>query len=538
MSPQKSRTEILEGLDGSRFDAVIIGGGINGVAVARDATLRGLHVCLLEQGDFAGGTSSKSTKIAHGGLRYLRNREFGLVRESQRERLLLRRLLPHLVTPQSFCYPVYRDGPDPVWKVRLGLTVYDLLAGLRNPERHRTLTPASALRDNPSLRRDGLVAAMRYWDDRMDDARICLETALSAERAGATCLNYVRAVSARRGSSFEIDFEDVIDGIKGTVRAGAIVNCGGPWADEVLTGVIGSPSRHLAPTKGVHMVVPRIAGEDALILQNPEDERTFFAIPWDDATLIGTTDTRYEGDPSDVRVEQADIDYLIEAANYYLPGVGLRSSDVIFSFAGLRPLVAPEQAGVDEGKISRRHRVAVAPPGVVTLVGGKYTTFRQMAEDATDALIETLGMPKRPCTTRTAPYFPTATPANPPSADNELWAALVQRYGQRAGEVYDTCLSAPSFRNRCSKAMTCDLVSWCTRPRKRKCNASMTSSCAARACPGVPSSPHRCENVSPPSSSVTSPPQHSRSHRPRSTACGSTPRACPASAPRSRRHLS
>ncbi len=448
MPPQKSRAEVLDELDGSRFDAVIIGGGINGVAVARDASLRGLRVCLFEQGDFAGGTSSKSTKIAHGGLRYLRNREFGLVRESQRERLLLRRLLPHLVTPQSFCYPVYRDGPDPVWKVRLGLTVYDLLAGLRNPERHRSLTPAVALRDNPSLRGTELVAAMRYWDDRMDDARICLETALSAERAGAVCLNYVRAVSAHRNSSFEIDFEDVVGGIKGTVQAGAVVNCAGPWADEVLRDVIGSPSQQLAPTKGVHIVVPRIPGDDALILQNPDDERTFFAIPWDDATLIGTTDTRYDGDPSDVRVEREDIDYLIDAAKYYMPGVELQASDVIFSFAGLRPLVAPGEAGVDEGKISRRHRVAVHPAGVVTLVGGKYTTFRQMAEDATDALIETLGLPKRPCTTRTESYFVEAPPTSNAAADPELWAVLKARYGPRAAEVYDTCLSAPELSQR------------------------------------------------------------------------------------------
>jgi glycerol-3-phosphate dehydrogenase len=445
MPPQKSRAEVLDSLSGARFDAVIIGGGINGVAVARDASLRGLSVCLFEQGDFAGGTSSKSTKIAHGGLRYLRNREFGLVRESQRERLLLRRLLPHLATPQSFCYPVYRNGPDPVWKVRLGLTVYDLLAGLRNPERHRTLTPSEALRDNPTLRETDLVAAMRYWDDRMDDARICLETALSAERAGAVCLNYVRAVSVHRKSSFEVDFEDVLTGAQGSVQAGAVVNCGGPWADEVLTDVIGTPSRHLAPTKGVHLVVPRIPGDDALILQNPGDERTFFAIPWDDATLIGTTDTRYDGNPADVRVEQQDIDYLIDATNFYLPGARLKASGVIFSFAGLRPLVAPGQEGMDEGKISRRHRVAVAPSGVVTLVGGKYTTFRQMAEDATDALFETLGLPKQECTTRTQPYFKEATSANDPAADPALWAALKRRYGPRAAEVYDTCLSAPEL---------------------------------------------------------------------------------------------
>src|SRR3954470_8589110 len=177
-------------LDGTDFDAVIIGGGINGAGVARDAALRGLSVCLFEQGDFASGTSSKSTKIAHGGLRYLRNLELGLVRESQVERLRLRRLLPHLVRPQSFCYPVYRDGADSLLKVRLGVGIYTLLGSLK--ERSHVLAPREALDANPGLQADGLTGAVRYWDDRMDDARTVLETVLSAEEAGATCLNYTR----------------------------------------------------------------------------------------------------------------------------------------------------------------------------------------------------------------------------------------------------------------------------------------------------------------------------------------------------------
>ncbi len=446
---QKSRAEILDGLDGSSFDVVVIGGGINGVAVARDASLRGLSVCLFEQGDFAGGTSSKSTKIAHGGLRYLRNREFGLVRESQRERLLLRRLLPHLVTPQSFCYPVYAGGPDPVWKVRLGLTVYDLLAGPAQsgaPSVHcrRAWRYATTHR----CRAEGLVAAMRYWDDRMDDARICLETALSAEQAGAVCLNYCRAVSARRGRGWEVDFADVASGKTGTVRAQAVVNCGGPWADRVLGNVLQTPSHQLSPTKGVHLVVPRIPGADALILQNPSDERTFFAIPWDDTTLIGTTDTRYVGDPDDVRVEQDDIDYLIDAAKFYLPSAGLKASDVIYAFAGLRPLVAPERAAKSEGEISRRHRVIIGPEGAVTLVGGKYTTFRQMAEDATNAVLEALGLPARRCLTKTQRYFEESQPVSDPNRDAELWSSLRARYGPRAGAVYDVCLSQPELSQR------------------------------------------------------------------------------------------
>lgn len=428
------------------FDAAVIGGGINGAAVARDAALRGLKVVLFEQGDFASGTSSKSTKIAHGGLRYLRNLEFGLVREAQRERLLLRQLLPHLVWPQTFLYPVYSGGPDPLWKVKLGLTLYDTLAGPRNPERHRTLDPGVAVAANPALRARDLVGALRYWDDRMDDARICLETVLSAEQAGARCLNYTAVVAAMRrpAGGFELQYQGS-NGERGSVLAKAIVNCAGPWADGVLSTVLRAPSRQLAPTKGVHIVVPRIAGEDALILDNPRDHRTFFAIPWDDATLIGTTDTYYDGDPAAVSVEAEDIEYLLEAARFFLPAAQLNATDVIYAFAGLRPLVSGGR-DVPEGKLSRKHLVAPGPEGVITLVGGKYTTFRQMAEDATDALVETLGLPKLPCRTRTAPYFAAVDPRSDRREDIALWASMVARYGPRAGAVYDICMAAEELR--------------------------------------------------------------------------------------------
>jgi glycerol-3-phosphate dehydrogenase len=225
-----------------------------------------------------------------------------------------------------------------------------------------------------------------------------------------------------------------------------MVNCAGPWADHVLGGLLQSPGRRLAPTKGVHIVVPRIEGEDALILDNRRDNRTFFAIPWDDATLIGTTDTRYDGDPAGVRVEQQDIDYLIDAASYYLPGANLKASDVIHSFAGLRPLVAPGDEGVSEGRISRRHRVLVEPQGVVTLIGGKYTTFRSMAEEATDAVIELLGGPRRASATRTAAYFPAGSPSVSSLAEPDLWSQLLSRYRPRAAAVYDLCMSDPVLR--------------------------------------------------------------------------------------------
>lgn len=438
-----SREEALNELRGTAFDVLIVGGGINGAGVARDAALRGLKVCLLEQGDFASGTSSKSTKIAHGGLRYLRNFEIGLVRESQRERLRLRRQLPHLVKPQSFCYPVYKDGADPLWKVRLGVGFYTLLAGFR--ERSRRLSAAETLTTNPHLRPHDLDGSVRYWDDRMDDARVCLETVLSAEESGATCLNYVRVHGiVPQPSGFEAGYQDIVTGATGTVSARTVCNCAGPWSDQVR-GLLGDSTRMLRPTKGVHIVVPRIESADALILDNPDDNRTFFAIPWDGFTLIGTTDTRYDGDPGRVQVDAADIDYLLDAANHYLPGARLTGASILHSFAGLRPLVAPASDDLVEGKISRRHLVRPGPPGVVTVLGGKFTTFRQMTQEATDALVESLGFPHRTCITAGRPYFEARGSTIGFGEQPALWQSLEARYGPRAADVYDICASTPQL---------------------------------------------------------------------------------------------
>lgn len=436
-------------LDGRHFDAVIVGGGINGAAVARDASLRGLSVCLFEQADFASGASSKSTKIAHGGLRYLKQLEFGLVFESQQERHILRRLLPHLVEPQSFCYPVYEDDPDPLWKVRLGLMVYDLLATFRNVYNHRHLNPSEAIAANPGLRRDGLRGAVRYWDDRMDDARICLETALSAEAAGATCLNYCAVVDVtREGRGYRVRYEDSLTGNGGSVTADAVVNCAGPWADAVSKLAVESAAPRLAPTKGVHFVVPRVPLEDALILGNPDDGRTFFVIPWVDRSLIGTTDTRYAGDPSSVAVEPEDIDYLLAASRRYLEGVDVRRESISYAFAGLRPLVAPKREGVAEGKISRRHLITVVEPAFITLIGGKYTTFRRMAEQTTDRLLKVLGRKRVRSSTARTPYFTQVAPQTLADEEEPLWSHLKSSYGPRAGEVYDLCSSDDLLRQR------------------------------------------------------------------------------------------
>ena len=396
-------------------------------------------MCLFEKGDYASGTSSRSTKIAHGGLRYLKHYEFGLVFESQQERHILGRLLPHLIWPQSFVYPVYGGDPDPLWKVRLGVGVYDLLAGFRNVERHRYLSAAQAGSANPGLKRDGLRGAVRYWDDRMDDARICLETVLSAEGAGAACFNYTEVLEiCRQGPGYRTRYRDLLTGVEGGVISSAVVNCAGPWGDEVtrLAGFESKP--RLAPTKGVHIVVPRMPLEDALILPTGPDDRVFFVIPWGDRSLIGTTDTPYDGDPDDLDVSPPDLDYLLTAAGRYLPGQPLTRESISHAFAGLRPLVAPPRPGVEAGAISRRHHVYTSAPAFLTLLGGKYTTYRRMAEETVDRLLAALGRPRQRSATRKAPFFRESYPARPVMTDRlDLYRYLRGVYGPRAGHAFD-----------------------------------------------------------------------------------------------------
>jgi glycerol-3-phosphate dehydrogenase len=444
-----SRKHVLASLDGRHFDAVVVGGGINGAGVARDASLRGLAVCLFEKQDFAGGTSSKSTKIAHGGLRYLKHFEFGLVFESQQERHILGRLLPHLIRPQSFCYPVYRGDPDPLWLVRLGVAVYDLLATFRNVERQRYLPPAAALEANPGLRREGLQGAVRYYDDRMDDSRIVLENALSAADAGAVCLNYTEVLDIKReGGGYRVRYREAFTRTEGSVTCAAVLNCGGPWGDEVAAKA-GLDARRLAPTKGVHIVVPRLPLRDALILPTGPDDRVFFVIPWNDHSLIGTTDTRYDGDPDCVEVSSEDIDYLVEAARRYLPGQPLERSAIIHAFAGLRPLVAPPRPDLPAGAISRRHHIYFEPPGFISLLGGKFTTYRKMAEEAVDRLMTALGRTPGRSPTRKAPFFRESYPRKVVMTDRlDLYRAMQALYGPRAGIVMDHLDEAPGRRLR------------------------------------------------------------------------------------------
>jgi glycerol-3-phosphate dehydrogenase len=388
------RNAALDALERERFDILVIGGGINGAAIARDAALRGLRVALVEQSDFASGTSSRSSKLIHGGLRYLEQGEVRLVLEATRERERLRRLAPHLVRPIRFVYPVYAGGPVSKWKLNAGLWAYDLLAGIFSVRRHRMLSAEETHRIEPRLRTEGLRGAGEYWDCWTDDARLVLETLLSARDEGAVAVSYARVVGflKENGRIVGARVSDRIGGRELVVRARAVVNAAGPWVDAVSAMDERTPPR-LRPTKGVHVVVPRarLGHEAAIVLHAVQDDRVMFVIPWDECSLIGTTDTDHPDVAEPPAVEPEDVAYLFDTVNHYFPAAHLTPKDVVSAFAGLRPLVAaPVSAGASPSDVSREDEIFVSRTGLVTIAGGKLTTHRLIAAEVVDRVARSL----------------------------------------------------------------------------------------------------------------------------------------------------
>jgi len=454
------RAALAQALAGPTFDLLVIGGGINGAGIARDAALRGLSVALVEQGDFASGTSSKSSKLIHGGLRYLENYEFALVLEASRERDLLRRhLAPHLVHPMPFVFPIFRG--DPVGRLRLtaGLWVYDGLAAFGNIARHRSWGRRATLRHEPQLRADGLRGAMHYYDCWTDDARLTLETVLAAIAAGAIACNYLAVTELRRDGE-RLAGACALDRLHGasfTIAARQVVNATGPWLDRIrrLDDPAAAPVLRL--TKGAHILLPRhrVGNARAIALRAPRDGRVMFAIPWDEQVLVGTTDTDYQGAPEAVAAEADDVRYLLDAVNHYFPAAQLTERDVIGAHAGLRPLVAPPGV-MSPSETSREEALFESPSGLLSLGGGKLTTYRRVAERVVDRVVARLRAcdPERrfgPCRTAATPLpgaevkiperggfrgFAKRVRASAPAAlDDALVRHLLGRYGTGAPEV-------------------------------------------------------------------------------------------------------
>jgi len=389
-----------------KFDIAIVGGGITGAGIARDAALRGLSVALVEKGDFGSGTSSRSSRMIHGGLRYLRQRHISLVRESLRERGVLLKIAPHLARPFPFLLPIYGGGLEERLQLKLGLTAYDLLAGRRALEHHRMLSRGEVLREEPALSPDGLQGALRYFDCVVHDARLTLATARSAARQGAAVANYVQATSLEREEQrvVGIHFRDLLSGRTGLLRAAVVVNAAGPWCDE-LRAMTGLPPM-LRPSKGVHIVLPRHRLPVTNIVIFFHNDRGLFAVPKEDWTYVGTTDTDYHGDPGQARADAADVAYVLEAANKAFPGRAIVPGDVVSTWAGVRPLVA-EEGSPTPSDVSRDYEIESEPPGLVSIAGGKLTTYRSMAQDLLDRLVAAEGRrldwSHRPCSTAELP---------------------------------------------------------------------------------------------------------------------------------------
>ena len=370
-------------------DLLVIGGGITGAGVAREASLRGLRVALVEQFDFASGTSSRSTKLIHGGLRYLKQRDFKLVREAVEERQRLLEMAPHIVKATPFVFPVYRGDPDSLLALRAGLFIYDLFARMKAPVPHRIFKPRALLEQEPGLRRAGLVGGAIYTDCRTDDGRLTLAAVQSAAAQGTAAANYARLEGFLRDAGGRLAGARVCDTLTGAtvdVRAARILAAAGPWADEIRR--LDDPGARpiLRLTKGVHLAVPRrrLPLRNAVVMRG-RDRRIMFAIPTGGHAYLGTTDTDHPGHPSEVRVDEGDVEYILEATNRASPDARLTTDDITGTWVGLRPLISPA-GDASPSAISRDYALFRSRSGLVSVGGGKLTAFRAMASHIVDVL--------------------------------------------------------------------------------------------------------------------------------------------------------
>lgn len=369
-------------LESDVFDVLVIGGGITGAGIARDAAMRGMRVALVEMKEWASGTSSKSSRLIHGGIRYLEHGDIALVRESVREREILLRIAPDLVKPLEFTWPVYRGARLSRWKLRLGLSVYDWLAGKRRGRRHHSLSREQVKALEPSLRADHLVGGASYFDAATDDAGLTRANVRDAAKHGALTVDFAK-VESTTVTSGRVDgavVRDASGGGSARVRARAVVSATGPWQAK--------------GTKGSHIAVPRtrIGNVAAVTMISPDDGRVMFTLPSGDETIVGTTDLRTDESPDDVTASDAEVAYMLRAANFYFPDANLEPNDVLRAWAGIRPL-ATAPPGTSPSSISREHRISRDGSGVIVVTGGKLTTYRSMAAEVVDEVERILERP-------------------------------------------------------------------------------------------------------------------------------------------------
>ncbi len=391
--------------DGRRFDVAVIGAGINGAGIARDAALRGLRVIVFDKNDMCSGCSAISSRLIHGGLRYLEYGEIPLVYESLHERRYLRLTAPHLVEPLRICIPIYEGARRGPLMIRIGMLAYDLLSLRKTVPNHKMLGRKAILEAEPGLAAEGLRAAARYYDAQVTFAeRLVLENLLAARAAGAEVRTYceVTAIEVRDGAVSTVVFENA-EGNEERVDVAAVVNAAGPWVDRVLDVAPTPTKRLIGGTKGSHIIVGQFDGapRDAFYVEAAADGRPFFIIPWYGQYLIGTTDIRYDDDLDHIRASEAEVDYLLDETNRVFPAASLTREDIHYAYAGVRPLPFKEKG--PESAITRRHIIKVnkdVAKGLVSIVGGKLTTYRNLAEQTVDKLARLQRLDLPPCRTR------------------------------------------------------------------------------------------------------------------------------------------
>jgi glycerol-3-phosphate dehydrogenase len=417
-----SRESALQSLQ-SPLDVLIIGGGIVGAGVARDAAMRGLKIGLVEQHDFAFGTSSRSSRLLHGGLRYLAQGRLGLVHEASVEKKTIHQIAPHLAEPLPFIFPTYRGNRNwRLWQLQIGVRIYDLLCGGRNLGQSTWLNPDDVVRKVPGLSADGLSGAVRYYDGFTNDARLTLDTLRSAAKNGAKVVNYCRFQDATRPGLWECDVEDEVLGKQLKVQAHTVVNATGPWADGLSHSNV-----KLRLTKGIHLVLERSRLPVPETVVMTEGKRILFAIPWGERTIVGTTDTDYEGSLDEVTADAADIDYVLQITNQFFPQAKLAAPDVVSTWAGLRPLLANPNGKPSD--ISRSHEIRSPKPGWWDVAGGKLTTYRLMAEQTVDQIVNWL-LKSRTVNGRLAPCRTAEDVLLPTTETQNVSGILPPEFGQ------------------------------------------------------------------------------------------------------------
>jgi glycerol-3-phosphate dehydrogenase len=386
-------------LEGTRFDLLVIGGGITGAGVARDAALRGLSVALVEKDDFGSGTSSRSSRLVHGGIRYLEYAQIGMVRESVREREILLRIAPHLVHPLEFTWPVYRKARVSRLKLRLGIGVYNILAG--HPSVPRIHSTTGVLEREPKLKQTGLKGGATYTDAATDDARLTLANILSAKAAGAVVVNHAEALRpvSRDKGYWVVKVADAALGTEFEVKATTVVNATGPWRLNLERRW---PQHRLQRrgSKGAHIALPqeKVGNHGALTIISPDDGRVMFVLPAGKFTIVGTTDTWIDDPPDEARASESDVAYLLRAVEAYFPETALTEMDVVSAWAGIRPLAEPDSTR-NPSQLSREHKIARTGAGMIVVTGGKLTTYRSMAAEIVDCVEKELGKKPSKCLT-------------------------------------------------------------------------------------------------------------------------------------------